>query len=397
MSTQKRLNDIKSAIDWHCENNFNKDYHNKVNNLIKILTKNNNFSMGSGKEGGWVAGLLYVVGEDSDLFNQDNYSYNKEYYTKTDVALGCGVSVSTMKLRAQKIREALPVNSVFKADISDFNNTYEEDSFDGIIPDELKKLGEILANILQSQEFIFRKRPDGSDEKYKEYQAKAVSSSNHKDAVKYIKKAIAEAKKLFSSDLFKELKGELWIALDARPYMSLRKELADIYCIGGEYDKSIKEHWDLIELNRYDNQGSRYDLATLLLQRKRFEDFEKLMDMFEDDTSTFMIYSKALFAYQKDDILSAKRCIKEAFKCNEYVPQIFMGLEDFVQIEGFDYTFGGQDEATLYVISSVDSWEMFDGALFWLVDEYFNYKEKKREYIPFSKPIVKEYVQLEYF
>jgi len=179
--------------------------------------------------------------------------------------------------------------------------------------------------------------------------------------------------------------------------MSLRKELADIYCIGGEYDKSIKEHWDLIELNRYDNQGSRYDLATLLLQRKRFEDFEKLMDMFEDDTSTFMIYSKALFAYQKDDILSAKRCIKEAFKCNEYVPQIFMGLEDFVQIEGFDYTFGGQDEATLYVVFSIDAWEMFDGALFWLVDEYFNYKEKKREYIPFSKQIVKEYVQLEYF
>lgn len=179
--------------------------------------------------------------------------------------------------------------------------------------------------------------------------------------------------------------------------MCLRQELAQIYCIGGEYDKSIKEHWDLIELNRYDNQCNRFDLATLLLQRKRFEDFEKLMDMFEDDTSTFMIYSKALFAYKKDDILSAKRCIKEAFESNEYVPQIFMGLEDFVQIEKSGYKVGGQDEATLYVISSIDSWEMFDGALFWLVDEYFNYKEKKGEYIPFSKPIVKEYVQQKYF
>jgi len=398
MSTQKkRLNDIKSAIDWHCENNFNKDYHNKVNNLIKILTKNNNFSMDSGKEGGWVAGLLYVVGEDSDLFNQYNYSYEKEYYTKTDVALGCGVSVSTMKSRAQKIREALPVNSVFKADISNFNNNYEEDSFDSISPDDLDELGENLAQMIQSGEFIFGNKANDSHEKYKEYQAKAISSSNYKDAVKYMKKAIAEAKKKISSYLFEDLKGQLWLEHDARPYMSLRKELADLYCIGGEYDKSIKELWDLIELNTNDNQGNRFDLATLLLQNKRFKDFEKLMDMFEDDTSTFMIYSKALYAYKKEDILSAKRYIKEAFESNEYVPQIFMGLANPKKVEGFGYTVGGQDEATLYVNSSVDAWEMFNGALFWLVDEYFNYKEKKGKYTHSSKQTVKEYVQQKYF
>lgn len=398
MSTKKeRLNDIKSAIDWHCENNFNKDYHNKVKKLIKMLTKNKTFSMDSGKEDGWVAGLLYVVGEDSDLFNQYNYAYDKEYYSKTDVAKGCGVSVSTMKSRAQKIREALPENSLFKADISDFNNNYEEGSFDDISMEDLDELQENLAQLIQSGDFVFGNQTDDFEEKYKEYEAKSISSSNYKDAVRYMKKAIAEAKKKISTNIFKDLKGQLWLEHDARPYMSLRKELADLYCIGEEYDKSIKELWDLIELNTNDNQGNRFDLASLLLQEQRFKDFEKLMDMFEEDRSTFMIYSKALFAYKKDDILSAKRYIKEAFEINEHVPQIFMGLEEPIQMGKIGYMIGGQDEATLYACYSVDAWELSDDALLWLVDEYYNYKAKKGESISLSKQEVKDYIEDKYF
>lgn len=398
MSTQKeKLNNIQSSIDWHCENNFNEDYHKAVNKLIKKLLKNDKFSMNSGKEGGWVAGLLYVVGEDSDLFNQYNFAYDKEYYTKTDVAEGCGVSVSTMKSRAQKIREAIPGNCVFKANISNFNNKYEEDIFENTSLEDLDFLQENLDELLGSDEFIFGSSPDNAYEKYEEYQAKAISACDYKEAVKYMNKAIVEAKKKINSNTFKDLKGELWLEYDARPYMSLRKELADLYYIGGEYDKSIKELWDLIELNRSDNQGNRFELATLLLKNKRFKDFEKLIDIFQDDISTFMIYSKALYAYIKDDALSAKRYIKEAFEVNEYVPQIFMGLAETIQVQGGSYRVGGQDEATLYVTSSVDAWQIFDEALFWLVDEYYTYKEKQGDPISLKKETVKEYMEDKYF
>ena len=389
MSTNKeRLNEIKSRIDWHCENNFNKDYHKVVKRLIKELGKNKNFSMDSGKEGGWVAGLLYVVGEDSDLFNPYNFGFDKEYYSKTDVANGCGVSVGTMKSRAQKIREALPANMVFKADISQFDNNYADDIFDDMIVDNSGELQFELDQLKEVTEILFGNETQA--EKYKEYQLKAYGAGNYKESVKYMKKAIEEAKNKISPEDFKDLKGQLWLEHNARPYMRLKKDLADLYYLGKEYDKSIKELWELIELNGNDNQGVRFDLANQLLNRVRFKDFEKLMDLFKDDTSTFMIYSKALYAYKKGDILNAKRYIKMAFEENEYVPQIIMGLAEAIRTDEMSYTVGGQDEASLYVVSSIDTWVKFDDALYWLVDEYYTFTEKKGRPISIDKDYIKD-------
>lgn len=74
--------------------------------------------MDKGKIEGWVAGLLYIVGEDSGLFNQTNWMESKEYISKTDMAKIAEVSVATMKSRASKIREVLPKNAKFVEDIT---------------------------------------------------------------------------------------------------------------------------------------------------------------------------------------------------------------------------------------------------------------------------------------
>ena len=146
MSTKlERLKSIKSVIQWHCENNFNEDYYKVVNRIIKKLEANEKFSMDSGKEGGWVAGLLCVVGEDSDLFNPRSFDYDNEYYSKIDVAEACGVSTTTMNSRVKKIREALPKGALFKADIRRFNNVLMDEDFD----DEGEELQSSLQELLQ--------------------------------------------------------------------------------------------------------------------------------------------------------------------------------------------------------------------------------------------------------
>ena len=109
MSTDKNiLKEINNALQWHCESNFTKDYHKTVKALVNKLKKNKEFSMDSGKYLGWVAGILYVVGEDSGLFEPNNTMNDKLYYSKTELAQGVGVSITTMKARATNIREALP-------------------------------------------------------------------------------------------------------------------------------------------------------------------------------------------------------------------------------------------------------------------------------------------------
>lgn len=74
--------------------------------------------MDGGKYLGWVGGLLYVVGEDSNLFDPNNVKCDKLYYSKSEVAEGVGISATTMRARANDIREALPEGSKFEADIT---------------------------------------------------------------------------------------------------------------------------------------------------------------------------------------------------------------------------------------------------------------------------------------
>ena len=89
MSTDKNiLKDINNSLQWHCEANFTKDYHKTVKALVNKLKKNKEFSMDGGKYLGWVGGLLYVVGEDSNLFDPNNVKCDKLYYSKSEVAEG---------------------------------------------------------------------------------------------------------------------------------------------------------------------------------------------------------------------------------------------------------------------------------------------------------------------
>ena len=127
------LKEINNALQWHCESNFTKDYHKTVKALVNKLKKNKEFSMDSGKYLGWVAGILYVVGEDSGLFEPNNTMNDKLYYSKTELAEGVGVSITTMKARATNIREALPEGSKFEADITYIYDDGFEESFGKIM------------------------------------------------------------------------------------------------------------------------------------------------------------------------------------------------------------------------------------------------------------------------
>lgn len=119
MSTDKnRIKQITEIVKTHCDECFNESYYKTTKKLIDKLKKIKEFSMDKGKIEGWVAGLLYIVGEDSGLFNQTNWMESKEYISKTDMAKIAEVSVATMKSRASKIREVLPKNAKFVEDIT---------------------------------------------------------------------------------------------------------------------------------------------------------------------------------------------------------------------------------------------------------------------------------------
>ena len=149
---KKKIKQITDIAKSHCDERFSEEYFKMTKKLIKRLEKDKTLSMDKGKVEGWVAGLFYIVGEDSGLFNRYNWIDSKEYISKTDMAEISEVSISTMKSRAKKIREVLLPDEKFIADI-----TYDDDDYcpmDYNIDKMLKHFADILNdNITKKEEY----------------------------------------------------------------------------------------------------------------------------------------------------------------------------------------------------------------------------------------------------
>ena len=350
MSTDKKiLKEINNALQWHCESNFTKGYHKTVKALVNKLKKNKEFSMDNGKDLGWVAGILYVVGEDSGLFEQSNQSSNKLYYSKTELAEGVGVSMTTMKARANNIREALPEGSKFAADITYIYDEGFEESFGKSMKD------------VNFQDI----------EKYRLYTEKAMESQNYADTVKHLEKEIEEAK---------DKMGE-----DSREYLELKNDLAFVHFAENQYFKAIKEYKEVLKLDKEDSLGARFELANILLIARRLDEFEELMNEYDEDRNTLLIYTRALYHFVKGDKVGARKYLKMAFEANIYVPNYLLDMEmiEFPIAENFEE--GDKVEAMHYYQLASETWLNADKALYWLIDEFFKYIDKKDIKVGFSK------------
>ncbi|EPZ54655.1 hypothetical protein H477_3795 [[Clostridium] sordellii ATCC 9714] len=106
MRTDKYLiEEIKNKSQSICRDLFDKNYYKAVNKLINELNKNKTFSMNKGSTLGWVAGLIYVVGVDSNLFDKNNFYKGKIYISKKELSKYLGVSLNTMKSREKYIEK----------------------------------------------------------------------------------------------------------------------------------------------------------------------------------------------------------------------------------------------------------------------------------------------------
>ena len=381
MATDKaRLKEITDIIKIHCNIAFDDNYYKTTKGLINKLKKNKEFSMDSGKVEGWISGLLYVVGEDSNLFDTGNWMRDKIYLSKTDLANGVGVSVSTMRSRANQIREALPENAKFIAEIKDdveyddAHDLYKDDKFDN-----MKEIFDRWTDKIRKQE------------EYQLYMKKARKANSYEDALNYVELALNSAKEQIGEE-FDTLKGQLWMEEKARPYMMIKEELAYIYTLAEDYEKAIKVYEEMLELNSDDNQGVRYMLLSLLIQEKEFDKADKLIEKYKDDESTSMLYTKSLYYFVKKEEASAKLFLNEAFEKNIYVPLYLLGMKQVESHLPEEFISGSEEEAMCYFDENVDAWISDTDSLYWLIDEYFDYLNKKSIKVGYSKENAKKIV-----
>ncbi|MDR6790732.1 tetratricopeptide (TPR) repeat protein [Sphingomonas sp. BE138] len=165
---------------------------------------------------------------------------------------------------------------------------------------------------------------------------------------------------------FEELKGEFWGWLQTRPYMRARAGLAGALYRTGAVDEALT-HWRaLLELNPDDNQGIRYTLAFVLLDRGRDDELRQLLRLHEDDGGIVITYTRALVAFRDGDP-TASAILSDGLRGNRHVPAILLAARPPEPSQGY-LTMGGADEATWYVEQAGKAWRETPGAVAWAVE-----------------------------
>ncbi|MEG2788576.1 MAG: DUF6398 domain-containing protein [Romboutsia sp.] len=357
MTTKKELmKEIKIGSESFCNEFLSKDYYKVVNRLINNLDKNKKFSMDKGKKLGWIAGLIYVVGEDSGLFDKNNFYKGKIYISKSELSRHINISVSTMKSREKEIRKALPENAKFSASIKDEFSYFNKDgSFNQKAMD--KNIENLLNSITTHKEVDY-------------------------ENICYTKLVLNTTKKFLKNNI-DSLTGSFFIKKDNRKYILMKQELAELYVKEKDYESAIIEYEDIINLKSKYDKSIRNKLLSLFLISNKNEKFEKFASTYTEE-SAFLLYTKALYYYKENQIFNAKLNLRKAFKTNEFIPKYLIGMEVITELPQA-YNDGSKEEAMIYFDESIDLWLSVENSLIWLVNNYFDYARKNNIKLKYTK------------
>lgn len=160
-------------------------------------------------------------------------------------------------------------------------------------------------------------------------------------------------------DLWKH-KGEFWLYLETRPYMSILKLKVDIYNMSGKIEESIKLCNRIIELNNKDNLGIRYILMSNYAYTGNLKNALKLYEKYPED-STSILFSFAYLYFTLGKEQEALGYLIKLNRANEHILNLFMnGIEYILDIEAPDYySFGDINEAETVLLENIYAYKNY--------------------------------------
>ncbi|MGD9641565.1 MAG: SEC-C metal-binding domain-containing protein [Elusimicrobiales bacterium] len=163
-----------------------------------------------------------------------------------------------------------------------------------------------------------------------------------------------------------ELSGELWGHLTARPYMRAKAGIAYSLWELGRRAEAEEALYELLRLNKNDNQGARYSLLAFHAEKHQWDKIEALLERYPGDAAPEWLYMRALAAYALGRT-GATAALQTAFAANPHVPDYL--LKESEPPEGYSSEgnhIGGEGEAYTYSLTYKKIWSGTPGALVWL-------------------------------
>lgn len=214
--------------------------------------------------------------------------------------------------------------------------------------------------------------PDNADA----YNYLASIEKDIEKSIKLYKKAIKAGEKSLGKQFFSENKGHFWGLIETRPYMRAKAGLADCLFAKKEVDQAIEIYEEMLELNPNDNQGVRYLLSTVLLEKGDLARFELFTKSIEDEDCAVWNYNNALYHFKKfGNTAKTKRVLRFAYKSNRFVIDYLLGIKKMPDTPPQYIGIGDENEAVSYVYNTWSIWDKTEGVFDWL------YGFKKKQFI----------------
>ncbi len=140
--------------------------------------------------------------------------------------------------------------------------------------------------------------------------------------------------------------GIWWGAHRTRPYMRAMNLLAHELYEAGDEEGSREILWELIEMNKNDNQGNRQILLEVCVVKKKWIEVRKLLSLYPDDQSLPFVYALPIYLYYTQGKKSkSKKALIKAYRRNKYPLRLIAGVEEYPELQPY-FKRGDKNEAT---------------------------------------------------
>ncbi len=197
------------------------------------------------------------------------------------------------------------------------------------------------------------------------YVVLAGDAANPAQRIDLYRQAVAAGEAILDPELAAEGEGQLWLFMEARPYMRALHGLAVALGENGELAEAILLCQQLLRLNENDNQGIRFILMDFLLATDRDADAKALWSRFADDDFAAWAWSAVLLAYRAKSPEAADR-LRDARASNRHVQAYLTGAKKMPGELPDYYSPGEPSEAISYVLGAKAAWARTPGAIEWL-------------------------------
>jgi tetratricopeptide (TPR) repeat protein len=186
------------------------------------------------------------------------------------------------------------------------------------------------------------------------------------DAIKLYEKAMLLGEKELGKAFFKKNKGHFWGLIETRPYMRAKFQYAMSLNELGKISKATEHLEELLELNPNDNQGVRYILFIIYVERGDWNAAHGLLQQYEEGTAQNAYNMLLLELLEKGFTVKAGKLLKAAKTLNKHVIPYLTEKKRLPDQQPEYYGLGDENEAIIYVSEHLHLWREIDGLREWI-------------------------------